>query len=517
MKETSRNIDTLVAYALSEGLIAPEDRVYAINRLLAVLGESEYVPAENGNSTSEIPVPAGEQRGKFTSPQPILDALLEKAAANGTLESNTPVYRDLLDTELMAGLTPPPSAVIAKFRQYYADSPEKATSWYYRFSQATNYIRTDRIARDVRWEYNSPWGELIITINLSKPEKDPVAIANAKKQKQSAYPACAICPENEGYAGTVTQAARGNHRILPITLGGEDWFWQYSPYVYYNEHCIALNKKHTPMVINRATFGKLLDFTDIFPHYFIGSNADLPIVGGSILTHDHFQGGKFRFPMAEAPVGQTFDVSGLQGVSCGIVEWPMSVLRLSGTDKKAILDLAEQILARWKTYSDESVEIFAFTGDTPHNTITPIARRRGNQYELDLVLRNNRTTDEHPLGLFHPHAEKHHIKKENIGLIEVMGLAVLPARLKNALSSLADCWAGGADCFAENAELLPHKPWFDEIASREKPTSRAEAEEILKREVGRVFAGCLEDAGVFKQTEAGREAFVRFVKVALEK
>ncbi len=511
MKETSRSIDALVAYAISEGLIAPEDKIYAINRLLAVLGESEYVP---GDSFPEATPSQGVPQGELVSPQPILDALLEKAYKNGRLESNTPVYRDLLDTELMAVLTPPPSVVIGKFRKLYDESPEKATDWYYRFSQATNYIRTDRIRKDMKWEYDSPFGRLYITINLSKPEKDPVAIANAKKQKQSSYPACAICPENEGYAGTVSHAARGNHRILPITLGGEEWYWQYSPYVYYNEHCIALNKKHTPMVIHRATFEKLLDFTQIFPHYFIGSNADLPIVGGSILTHDHFQGGRFRFPMAEAPVEQAFDVPN-SGVSCGIVKWPMSVIRLSGTDRKAILDLAEQILLAWKSYSDESADILAFTGDTPHNTITPIARRRGEAYELDLVLRNNRTTEEHPLGLFHPHGEKHHIKKENIGLIEVMGLAVLPARLKNAISAMADTLAGHTDCFAEDPDLLPHKPWFDEIAAKEKPASRAEAEEVLKREVGRVFAGCLEDAGVFKRTEEGKNAFVKFVKYAL--
>ena len=420
------------------------------------------------------------------------------------------MYRDLFDTMLMGRLTPRPAQVIERFRALYAESPERATDWYYRFSQDTNYIRRDRIAKDVKWVAPTEYGELDITINLSKPEKDPKAIAAARNLPASAYPRCQLCAENEGYAGRVNHPARGNHRMIPITINGSPWFLQYSPYVYYNEHCICLNREHVPMRIDRACFAKLLDFVRQFPHYFVGSNADLPIVGGSILAHDHFQGGHYTFAMEKAPVETQVCIRGYEDVETGIVKWPMSVLRLSHEDPARLVDVADRILKSWRVYSDEAVFLFAETEGEPHNTITPIARRRGSRYELDLVLRNNITTPEHPLGVYHPHAELHHIKKENIGLIEVMGLAVLPARLKEELSVLAEALAEGADLRAD-ARTAKHADWAEAFRGKYDITAE-NALDIVKKETGLVFAQVLEHAGVYKRTAEGRAAFLRFVE-----
>ena len=411
---------------------------------------------------------------------------------------------------LMGRLTPRPAQVIERFRALYAESPERATDWYYRFSQDTNYIRRDRIAKDVKWVAPTEYGELDITINLSKPEKDPKAIAAARNLPASAYPRCQLCAENEGYAGRVNHPARGNHRMIPITINGSPWFLQYSPYVYYNEHCICLNREHVPMRIDRACFAKLLDFVRQFPHYFVGSNADLPIVGGSILAHDHFQGGHYTFAMEKAPVETQVCIRGYEDVETGIVKWPMSVLRLSHEDPARLVDVADRILKSWRVYSDEAVFLFAETEGEPHNTITPIARRRGSRYELDLVLRNNITTPEHPLGVYHPHAELHHIKKENIGLIEVMGLAVLPARLKEELSVLAEALAEGADLRAD-ARTAKHADWAEAFRGKYDITAE-NALDIVKKETGLVFAQVLEHAGVYKRTAEGRAAFLRFVE-----
>ena len=417
--------------------------------------------------------------------------------------------RDLFDTKLMGALTPYPHEVRAEFARRYAVSPEAATDWFYRFSQDTNYIRRDRIARDLKWKYASPYGALDITINLSKPEKDPRDIAAAKAAPQSGYPRCLLCAENEGYAGRGNHPARQNHRILPLTLDGSQWYLQYSPYVYYNEHCIALNAEHRPMHIDGVTFRRLLDFVTIFPHYFIGSNADLPIVGGSILSHDHFQGGRYRFAMEEAPVEREVRFADFPAVRAGVVRWPMSVIRLTSADRAQLLALAERILARWRGYSDPEAGVFAETDGVPHNTITPIARRRGADYELDLVLRCNITTPELPLGVFHPHPELHHIKKENIGLIEVMGLAVLPARLKKELEDVRTAILTGAD-LRQDETLGKHADWVDELRQRYDFTPE-NTEDILRQEVGAVFTRVLEDAGVFKRNDAGQRAFGRFL------
>ena len=410
----------------------------------------------------------------------------------------------------MGILTPRPSQVIGQFRSLYRQAPEKATDWYYQFSQDTNYIRRDRIARDVQWKVETEYGQLDITINLSKPEKDPKAIAAARNLPASAYPRCQLCAENEGYAGRVNHPARQNHRIIPITINGSPWYLQYSPYVYYNEHCICLNREHTPMKIDRACFGKLLDFVRQFPHYFVGSNADLPIVGGSILAHDHFQGGRYTFAMERATVETPFTFPGYEDVCAGIVKWPMSVVRLTCADPERLIDLADKILLSWRSYTDREAMILAETGGEPHNTITPIARRRGEAYELDLVLRNNLTTPEHPLGLYHPHAELHHIKKENIGLIEVMGLAVLPARLKAELAAVADKLVRGED-LRDDPLTASHADWAEEFRNRYALTA-GNALDIVYHEVGLVFAKVLEHAGVYARTPEGQEAFLRFLR-----
>lgn len=492
-----REIQALVAYALDTGLIEPCEQVWAVNALLEALGLDSYTEPE---TPAERPVdlPA------------VLTALMDDAHTRGVLKEDSVVYRDLFDTKLMGVLTPRPAQIIEKFRALYARSPEQATDWYYKFSQDTNYIRRDRIAKDVKWIAPTEYGDLDITINLSKPEKDPKAIAAARNLPASAYPRCQLCAENEGYAGRVNHPARANHRIVPITINGSPWFLQYSPYVYYNEHCICLNSEHVPMKIDRACFAKLLDFVGQFPHYFVGSNADLPIVGGSILAHDHFQGGHYTFAMEKAPVETPFTFPGYEDVKAGIVKWPMSVVRLTAADPERLIDLADKILRSWRGYTDEAAFIFAETDGEPHNTITPIARRRGSDYELDLVLRNNITTAEHPLGVYHPHAELHHIKKENIGLIEVMGLAVLPARLKEELAAVADALVRGADLRADE-RTAKHADWADGFKGKYTITAD-NALDIVEKETGLVFAQVLEHAGVYKRTAEGKAAFLRFLE-----
>lgn len=485
-------LDALVRYGIGCGLIEQADACYVKNRLLEILRLDE-APAEE-----EIHAALPE----------LLAALTDDAVQRG-LTGGSVTERDLFDTKLMGALTPYPHEVRAEFARRYAVSPEAATDWFYRFSQDTNYIRRDRIARDLKWKYASPYGALDITINLSKPEKDPRDIAAAKAAPQSGYPRCLLCAENEGYAGRGNHPARQNHRILPLTLDGSQWYLQYSPYVYYNEHCIALNAEHRPMHIDGVTFRRLLDFVTIFPHYFIGSNADLPIVGGSILSHDHFQGGRYRFAMEEAPVEREVRFADFPAVRAGVVRWPMSVIRLTSADRAQLLALAERILARWRGYSDPEAGVFAETDGVPHNTITPIARRRGADYELDLVLRCNITTPELPLGVFHPHPELHHIKKENIGLIEVMGLAVLPARLKKELEDVRTAILTGAD-LRQDETLGKHADWVDELRQRYDFTPE-NTEDILRQEVGAVFTRVLEDAGVFKRNDAGQQAFGRFL------
>ncbi|WP_295632158.1 UDP-glucose--hexose-1-phosphate uridylyltransferase [uncultured Intestinimonas sp.] len=494
--ERDAAIARLVAYAQRTGLIEESERVWAVNTLLEALGLNSYTE------------PQEAVEGDIDLPE-VLTALMDDAHARGVLPEDSITYRDLFDTMLMGRLTPRPAQVIGTFHSLYAESPRKATDWYYRFSQDTNYIRRDRIARDRKWVAPTEYGDLDITINLSKPEKDPKAIAAARNLPAAAYPRCQLCAENEGYAGRVDHPARGNHRIIPITINGSPWFLQYSPYVYYNEHCICLNSQHVPMKIDRACFAKLLDFVRQFPHYFVGSNADLPIVGGSILAHDHFQGGHYTFAMEKAPVETPFTFPGYEDVRAGIVKWPMSVIRLTAVDPDRLVDLADRILASWRGYTDQAALILAETDGEPHNTITPIARRRGEDYELDLVLRNNLTTPEHPLGVYHPHAELHHIKKENIGLIEVMGLAVLPARLKEELAAVADGLAAGADLRA-NALTEKHADWAEGF--REKYAITPDnALDIVEKETGLVFAQVLEHAGVYKRTEEGKAAFLRFL------
>ena len=492
-------VDKLACYAQRTGLVDPCERIWAVNAILEALKLDSYTQP-TGSPEGEIDLPA------------VLEELMDDAHARGVLPEDSVVYRDLFDTMLMGRLTPRPAQVIERFRALYAESPERATDWYYRFSQDTNYIRRDRIAKDVKWVAPTEYGELDITINLSKPEKDPKAIAAARNLPASAYPRCQLCAENEGYAGRVNHPARGNHRMIPITINGSPWFLQYSPYVYYNEHCICLNREHVPMRIDRACFAKLLDFVRQFPHYFVGSNADLPIVGGSILAHDHFQGGHYTFAMEKAPVETQVCIRGYEDVETGIVKWPMSVLRLSHEDPARLVDVADRILKSWRVYSDEAVFLFAETEAEPHNTITPIARRRGSRYELDLVLRNNITTPEHPLGVYHPHAELHHIKKENIGLIEVMGLAVLPSRLKQELFDLADMLVARVPAEQYPEALQKHAAWAQEILARHPELNSDSVHLILQDEVGQVFAQVLADAGVYKLDEAGRAGFVRFLE-----
>ena len=496
-------ISELVGYGIEKGLVEEDDKIYVINRLLELFRLDSYTQTDKAiRQLSEI-----------------LSDMTDYAAEHGLIPENTNVYRDLFDTKIMGILTPAPSVVRAKFTDLYVKNPKKATDFYYQFSQDTNYIRKDRVARDKKWKADTQYGKIDITINLSKPEKDPRDIARAATQTKNDYPKCLLCAENEGYAGRVNHPARQNHRIIPVTINHSDWFFQYSPYVYYNEHCIVFNAEHTPMKIEKATFGKLLDFVEQFPHYFVGSNADLPIVGGSILSHDHFQGGHYEFAMAKAPVEKELVFKEFEDVKAGIVKWPMSVIRISAPQKERLIELADKILLAWRGYTDEDAFIFAETEGEPHNTITPIARKRGNDYELDLVLRNNITTEEHPLGVYHPHAKLHHIKKENIGLIEVMGLAVLPARLKDEMAALEQAILDGAE-IREDEVLAKHADWVEEFLPKYGFTAGSGLEgeitpeklhEIIQTEIGLVFKEVLLDAGVYKCTEEGRKAFRKFV------
>ena len=486
-------VNALIQYGLDTGLICPGDETYVFNRLLEILRLDE---AEESGTAAP------------SSLAEILEVLTDDAVRRGVIEDNI-TARDLFDTALMGALTPWPHEVREHFSSLYAESPRAATDWYYKFCCDTNYIRRDRIAKDLKWVYESEYGPLDITINLSKPEKDPRAIAAARLAPQAGYPKCLLCAENEGYAGRMNHPARQNYRVIPLTIAGKPWFWQYSPYVYYNEHCIVFNSLHTPMKIEKAAFQKLLDFVTLFPHYFVGSNADLPIVGGSILSHDHFQGGHYEFAMAKAPIEQELTFEGFEDIQGGIVKWPMSVIRLTGEDRERIADLADKILGCWRGYTDEAAVIYAETEGVPHNTITPIVRRRGSAYQIDLVLRNNLTTEEYPLGLYHPHQELHHIKKENIGLIEVMGLAVLPSRLKTELASLREAMLEGRDLRADPA-LAAHADWAEDILRRREFTAE-NAEAVLCEEVGHVFMLVLEHAGVYKRTPEGRAAFLRFI------
>lgn len=497
-------IRKLVAYGIKTGLVLPEDKIYITNRLLEMFALEELEDLDE------------ETLAKVENTQPeeleeILSEMLDYAYETELIEDNGVVYRDLFDTKIMSVLMPRPSEVIRTFNELYEKSPKEATDFYYKLSCDSDYIRRYRIKKDMKWLAPTQYGELDITINLSKPEKDPKAIAAAKNAKQSGYPKCLLCMENEGYAGRVNHPARQNHRIIPVTIQGDKWGFQYSPYVYYNEHCIVFNGQHIPMKIEHNTFCKLFDFVKQFPHYFVGSNADLPIVGGSILSHDHFQGGNYEFAMAKAPVEKSFAVDGFADVEAGIVKWPMSVIRLSGVDTDRIIALADVILEKWRAYTDEAAFIFAETDGEPHNTITPIARKRGDKYELDLVLRNNITTEEHPLGVYHPHANLHHIKKENIGLIEVMGLAVLPARLKGEMELLKEAILAGKD-LRKDEVLEKHADWVDEFKMKYDAIDDSNIDEIVEKEIGLVFMQVLEDAGVYKRTAQGMEAFERFIK-----
>ena len=492
----STAIQQLVNYGLDTGLILPDDEIYIRNQLLMTMQLDSFAEPEGDVC--------------YTDLESILKTLVDDAVARGVCEDNS-TARDLFDTRLMGVLTPRPSIVRANFEERYeSEGPQAATEWCYEFSQDTDYIRRYRIKRDVKWVTKTPYGDLDITINLSKPEKDPKAIAAAKLAPQSAYPKCQLCAENEGYAGRMNHPARENHRIIPITIQGRSWGFQYSPYVYYNEHCIVFNGEHVPMKIDRNTFAKLFDFIKLFPHYFLGSNADLPIVGGSILSHDHFQGGNYTFAMAKAPIIENFTVPGYEDVEAGIVKWPLSVIRLRGENTEQIIDLADHILSKWRTYTDEEAFIFAETDGVLHNTITPIARKKDGMYELDLTLRNNITTEEHPLGVYHPHEELHHIKKENIGLIEVMGLAVLPARLKGEMELLKEYIIEKKD-IRSNDQIAKHADWTDAFLSEYDNVTEENIEQILEQEVGKVFCKVLEDAGVYKCTDEGIKAFKRFI------
>ena len=493
-----KEIKKLVTYGLKHQLIMPEDETYTINQYLEVFRLDEY----------DDPDIEGEE---IILPE-ILDRMIDAAYDRYIIKSDDIVTRDLFDTKLMGIMTPKPSQVIKEFRELYKESPEKATEFFYKFSQDTNYIRKDRVKKDMKWKVNSPYGEIDITINLSKPEKDPKAIAAAKNAKQSAYPKCQLCMENEGYAGRMNHPARQNHRIMPIVINDSKWGFQYSPYVYYNEHCIVFNGQHTPMKIDKQAFIKLFDFVKQFPHYFLGSNADLPIVGGSILTHDHFQGGHYEFAMERAEIEKEFVIPGYEDVKAGIVHWPLSVIRIQSKDEKRLIDLADYILKKWRGYTDEEAYIFAETDGEPHNTITPIARKKGDVYELDLTLRNNITTEECPLGLYHPHNEYHHIKKENIGLIEVMGLAVLPSRLKAEMEHLSECLIKKEE-IGQYEDLKKHEAWVNEIKAKYEDINAENVMDILKEEIGQVFVKVLEDAGVYKCNEEGRTAFGRFISV----
>lgn len=492
----NKYIKHLVEYGIKTGLSPECERIYTTNLLLEMYGESAYEDVDVSEEQLSL--------------EEILKGLLDEAVRRGLIEDSIG-YRDLFDTKLMNCLMPRPSQVQQAFAERYARSPKEATDYFYKLSKDSDYIRRYRVKKDRKWVVDSAYGPIDITINLSKPEKDPKAIAAAKNAVQNQYPKCQLCMENEGYAGHLNHPARENHRIIPITVNGSAWGFQYSPYVYYNEHCIVFNGQHTPMKIEKATFRKLFDFVKLFPHYFLGSNADLPIVGGSILSHDHFQGGHYTFAMERAQVEEYVTIPGYEDVEAGIVKWPLSVLRIRSKDENRLIDLADHILTVWRGYTDEAAFIYSETDGEMHNTITPIARCKEGIYELDLALRNNITTKEHPLGVYHPHAQWHHIKKENIGLIEVMGLAVLPARLKEEMEILADYLVSGKDIL-QNEKIAKHDEWAKELLGQYRFTAE-NVQKILEEEVGRVFVHVLEDAGVFKCTKEGREAFRRFVEV----
>lgn len=509
MEKLYNAVRELTGYALRTGLIEREDVIYTVNSLLGALGVDDfpYTGKEVEDCAATLD---GDRIQDGTLLEGILGQILDFAAGKEMFDGSSVVMRDLFDTKIMGILTPRPSDVIAKFRALYREDPVKATDWYYTFSRNTDYIRRYRISRDRRWKAETEYGELDITINLSKPEKDPKAIAAARNAAQSSYPKCQLCIENEGYYGRVNHPARENHRIIPITIQNGPWGFQYSPYVYYNEHCIVFNSQHIPMAINHNTFCKLFDFIKLFPHYFLGSNADLPIVGGSILSHDHFQGGHYDFAMAKAPVERAFTVAGFEDVKSGVVKWPMSCIRLSGPDTDRIIALADHILEVWRGYTDEEAFIYAETDGTPHNTITPIARKRGDHFEMDLVLRNNITTEKHPLGVYHPHAELHHIKKENIGLIEVMGMAILPARLLSEMDSLEKAILEGKS-LRDDPVLVKHADWAEEFVKHYDEINEENIDSIVQLEIGKVFARVLEDAGVYKRTKEGQAAFDRLI------
>lgn len=495
-------ISALAQYAVDRGLIEENERIYSINMLLDVLKIDEYNPCDDKDKVIAL----------SSDLEAILQFIDDYAYDRGLIEENSVVYRDLFDTRVMNCFVRRPSEVIRIFNEKYAVSPKEATDFYYEYSKNSDYIRTYRIAKDIKWVYESEYGDIDITINMSKPEKDPKAIAAARNAKQSSYPKCLLCVENEGYAGRINHPARENHRIIPIKILGKEWGFQYSPYVYYNEHCIVLNREHTPMTINREVFEKLFDFIRQFPHYVIATNADLPIVGGSILSHEHFQGGNYSFAMSRAVIEKEVVFKGFEDVEAGILKWPMSVIRIRSTSQERLVDLADKILGAWREYTDEEAFIFAKTNGEPHNTITPAARFANGKYELDLALRNNITTEERPLGVYHPRNEYHHIKKENIGGIEVMGLAILPSRIKSEMELLARCIIKGKDIRSFD-ELLKHADWAEEfIPKYEGKINKENVDEILKAEIGKVFVKVLEDAGVFKRDKKGREYFMKFIE-----
>ncbi|MBQ6718581.1 MAG: UDP-glucose--hexose-1-phosphate uridylyltransferase [Clostridia bacterium] len=488
-------IKKLVCYGLEKGLFTHRDEIYVTNMLIDALELSEF-------DCSEV--------YENVDLESTLAAILDFAVEKAIIEDNI-TARDLFDTKLMGLMMPRPSEVEFEFFTRYNVSPEAATDYYHKLSKDSDYIRTYRIAKDIKWISPTEYGDLDITINLSKPEKSLKEIMAAKNAPQSGYPKCLLCKECEGYAGRLNFPARQNHRIIPLRLTDENWFMQYSPYVYYPEHCIVFNAEHTPMLVDKKAFCKLFDFIKTFPHYFIGSNAGLPIVGGSILSHEHFQGGRYTFAMEKAPIEKRITFKGYEDVKAGIVKWPMSVIRLTADSAERVIDLADKIFTTWQGYTDESAFVFAETDGEPHNAATPIARMRDGKYELDLVLRNNITTDEHPLGVFHPHAELHHIKKENIGLIEVMGLAVLPARLKDEMATLQEAMLKGLDVRSIES-IEKHADWADEIRAKYDDINADNIDKIIKDEIGIVFSKVLEDAGVFKRDEKGQAAFVKFIE-----
>lgn len=490
------SIKKLVEYGIQTGLTQETERIYTTNLLLNLFGEEGYEDTKIQGGVIEL--------------EPVLKELLDEAVRRGIIEDSVG-YRDLFDTRLMNCLLPRPAQVQQTFWEKYKVSPIEATDYYYQFSQDSDYIRRYRVKKDRKWQVDSPYGVMDITINLSKPEKDPKAIAAAKNAKENRYPKCLLCMENEGYAGRIDHPARENHRIIPVTINGGRWGFQYSPYVYYNEHCIVFNGQHVPMKIDRTAFVKLFDFVKLFPHYFLGSNADLPIVGGSILSHDHFQGGRYTFAMAKAPIEKPVVISGYEDIETGIVRWPLAVLRLRSEDERRLIELADHILKVWREYTDEAAFIYARTDGEPHNTITPIARKTGNAFELDLALRNNITTREHPLGVYHPHARHHNIKKENIGLIEVMGLAVLPSRLAQEMKILASYLVEGREIRGDE-RIAKHADWAERFLPKYEKITEENVMDILREEIGITFVHVLEDAGVYKCTPKGREAFMRFVR-----